>query len=85
MTQLMQTGLISCCHKAESCYFENMALFLGSSCFSSSVCLPPRTHRETHPTGLIVCVFLGGSRQQVNGTPQKGFVRPEQLLEGKVS
>ncbi|XP_013129305.1 caskin-2 isoform X3 [Oreochromis niloticus] len=27
----------------------------------------------------------GGSRQQVNGTPQKGFVRPEQLLEGKDS
>lgn len=27
MTQLMQTGLISCCHKAESCYFENMAVF----------------------------------------------------------
>ncbi|XP_070782893.1 caskin-2-like [Enoplosus armatus] len=25
----------------------------------------------------------GGSRRQVNGTPQKGFVRPEQLLEGK--
>ncbi len=31
-----------------------------------------------------VC-FLGGSHRQVNGTPQKGFVRPEQLLEGKVS
>ncbi|XP_047464145.1 caskin-2-like isoform X2 [Mugil cephalus] len=27
----------------------------------------------------------GGSRRQVNGTPQKGFVRPEQLLEGKDS
>ncbi|XP_026207231.1 caskin-2-like [Anabas testudineus] len=27
----------------------------------------------------------GGSRWQVNGTPQKGFVRPEQLLEGKDS
>lgn len=25
----------------------------------------------------------GGSRRQVNGTPQKGFLRPEQLLEGK--
>ncbi|GAA6234923.1 caskin-2-like [Lates japonicus] len=25
----------------------------------------------------------GGSRRQVNGTPQKGFIRPEQLLEGK--
>ncbi|XP_065805789.1 caskin-2-like isoform X2 [Labrus bergylta] len=25
----------------------------------------------------------GGSRRQVNGTPQKGFVRPEHLLEGK--
>ncbi|XP_038592600.1 caskin-2-like isoform X3 [Micropterus salmoides] len=25
----------------------------------------------------------GGSRRQVNGTPQKGFVRPEQFLEGK--
>ncbi|KAM9336799.1 caskin-2 [Symphorus nematophorus] len=25
----------------------------------------------------------GGSRRQVNGTPQKGFMRPEQLLEGK--
>lgn len=31
-----------------------------------------------------VC-FLGGSRRQVNNTPQKGFVRPEHLLEGKVS
>ncbi|XP_073346506.1 caskin-2-like [Pagrus major] len=27
----------------------------------------------------------GGSRRQVNGTPQKGFMRPEQLLEGKDS
>ncbi|XP_034425787.1 caskin-2-like isoform X3 [Hippoglossus hippoglossus] len=27
----------------------------------------------------------GGSRRQVNGTPQKGFVRPEHLLEGKDS
>ncbi|XP_068439352.1 caskin-2-like [Clinocottus analis] len=27
----------------------------------------------------------GGSRRQVNGTPQKGFVRPEDLLEGKDS
>ncbi|XP_042363988.1 caskin-2-like [Plectropomus leopardus] len=27
----------------------------------------------------------GGSRRQVNGTPQKGFVRPEELLEGKDS
>ncbi|XP_036936389.1 caskin-2-like isoform X2 [Acanthopagrus latus] len=27
----------------------------------------------------------GGSRRQVNGTPQKGFIRPEQLLEGKDS
>uniref|UniRef100_A0AAQ6AP93 CASK interacting protein 2 n=1 Tax=Amphiprion ocellaris TaxID=80972 RepID=A0AAQ6AP93_AMPOC len=27
----------------------------------------------------------GGSRRQVNGTSQKGFVRPEQLLEGKDS
>ncbi|XP_039992013.1 caskin-2-like isoform X2 [Xiphias gladius] len=27
----------------------------------------------------------GGSRRQVNGTPQKGFVRPQQLLEGKDS
>lgn len=27
----------------------------------------------------------GGSRRHVNGTPQKGFVRPEQLLEGKDS
>ncbi|XP_008276598.1 caskin-2-like isoform X2 [Stegastes partitus] len=27
----------------------------------------------------------GGSRRQINGTPQKGFVRPEQLLEGKDS
>ncbi|CAJ1080529.1 LOW QUALITY PROTEIN: caskin-2-like [Xyrichtys novacula] len=26
---------------------------------------------------------LSGSRRQVNGTPQKGFVRPEHLLEGK--
>lgn len=25
----------------------------------------------------------GGSRRQVNGTPQKGFLRPEHLLEGK--
>ncbi|KAM6963633.1 caskin-2 isoform 2-T2 [Tautogolabrus adspersus] len=25
----------------------------------------------------------GGSRRQVNGAPQKGFVRPEHLLEGK--
>uniref|UniRef100_A0A8D2ZIY5 Caskin-2 n=1 Tax=Scophthalmus maximus TaxID=52904 RepID=A0A8D2ZIY5_SCOMX len=31
-----------------------------------------------------VC-FLGGSRRQVNGTPQKGFIRPEHLLEGKDS
>ncbi|XP_047183681.1 caskin-2-like isoform X2 [Scophthalmus maximus] len=27
----------------------------------------------------------GGSRRQVNGTPQKGFIRPEHLLEGKDS
>ncbi|CAK6970680.1 caskin-2-like [Scomber scombrus] len=27
----------------------------------------------------------GGSRRQVNNTPQKGFVRPEHLLEGKDS
>ncbi|XP_034414867.1 caskin-2-like isoform X2 [Cyclopterus lumpus] len=27
----------------------------------------------------------GGSRRQVNGTSQKGFVRPEELLEGKDS
>ncbi|XP_071403621.1 caskin-2-like [Centroberyx affinis] len=27
----------------------------------------------------------GGPRRQVNGAPQKGFVRPEQLLEGKDS
>ncbi|KAE8284555.1 Caskin-2 CASK-interacting protein 2 [Larimichthys crocea] len=27
----------------------------------------------------------GGSRRQVNGTPQKGFMRPEHLLEGKDS
>ncbi|XP_028263975.1 caskin-2 isoform X2 [Parambassis ranga] len=27
----------------------------------------------------------GGSRRQVNGTPQKGFMRPDQLLEGKDS
>uniref|UniRef100_A0A3Q3NNL5 Caskin-2 n=1 Tax=Labrus bergylta TaxID=56723 RepID=A0A3Q3NNL5_9LABR len=26
---------------------------------------------------------IRGSRRQVNGTPQKGFVRPEHLLEGK--
>ncbi|KAJ0060496.1 hypothetical protein NL108_014182, partial [Boleophthalmus pectinirostris] len=25
----------------------------------------------------------GGSRRQVNGTPQKGFLRPEQILDGK--
>uniref|UniRef100_A0A3Q1EN68 Caskin-2 n=1 Tax=Acanthochromis polyacanthus TaxID=80966 RepID=A0A3Q1EN68_9TELE len=30
-------------------------------------------------------VFLGGSHRHVNGTSQKGFVRPEQLLEGKDS
>ncbi|XP_035998234.1 caskin-2 isoform X6 [Fundulus heteroclitus] len=27
----------------------------------------------------------GGSRQQANSTPQKGFIRPDQLLEGKDS
>ncbi|XP_007561815.1 caskin-2-like isoform X4 [Poecilia formosa] len=27
----------------------------------------------------------GGSRRQANSTPQKGFIRPEQLLEGKDS
>lgn len=27
----------------------------------------------------------GGSRRQTNSTPQKGFIRPEQLLEGKDS
>ncbi|XP_051272695.1 LOW QUALITY PROTEIN: caskin-2-like [Dicentrarchus labrax] len=27
----------------------------------------------------------GGSRRQVNGTPQKGFMRPEHLMEGKDS
>lgn len=40
-------------------------------------CLSPRLNN-------CVC-FLGGSTRQVNGTPHKGFVRPEQLLEGKVS
>ncbi|KAL3967309.1 pre-rRNA-processing protein IPI3 [Sarotherodon galilaeus] len=33
----------------------------------------------------IIGLDHSGSRQQVNGTPQKGFVRPEQLLEGKDS
>uniref|UniRef100_A0A8C4DKL1 Caskin-2 n=1 Tax=Dicentrarchus labrax TaxID=13489 RepID=A0A8C4DKL1_DICLA len=38
------------------------------------------------PVQLIGCVcFLGGSRRQVNGTPQKGFMRPEHLMEGKDS
>uniref|UniRef100_A0A8C9XNX9 Caskin-2 n=1 Tax=Sander lucioperca TaxID=283035 RepID=A0A8C9XNX9_SANLU len=31
-----------------------------------------------------VC-FPGGSRRQANGTPLKGFVRPEELLQGKDS
>lgn len=37
------------------------------------------------PLWLIdhVC-FPGLSCRQINGTPQKGFVRPEQLLQGKV-
>lgn len=49
-------------------------------------CLSSSTHSSRNTSHRINCVcFLGGSRQQVNGTPQKGFVRPEQLLEGKVS
>lgn len=79
---LMQTGLISCCHKAESCYFENMAGFV----LFFLQCLSSSTHSSQNTSHRINCVcFLGGSRQQVNGTPQKDFVRPEQLLEGKVS
>uniref|UniRef100_A0A671VR83 CASK interacting protein 2 n=1 Tax=Sparus aurata TaxID=8175 RepID=A0A671VR83_SPAAU len=37
------------------------------------------------PSTIDCVCFLGGSRRQVNGTPQKGFIRPEQLLEGKDS
>lgn len=45
-----------------------------------------RWDRACLPPWLNNCVcFLGGSTRQVNGTPHKGFVRPEQLLEGKVS
>lgn len=51
------------------------------------MCLVLQSVTTRHPSPCSkdhVC-FLGGSRRQVNGTPQKGFVRPEQLLEGKVS
>uniref|UniRef100_A0A665X314 CASK interacting protein 2 n=1 Tax=Echeneis naucrates TaxID=173247 RepID=A0A665X314_ECHNA len=42
--------------------------------------LQPGTDRSKQVDGST-----GGSRRQVNGTPQKGLVRPEQLLEGKDS
>uniref|UniRef100_A0A671VYJ1 CASK interacting protein 2 n=1 Tax=Sparus aurata TaxID=8175 RepID=A0A671VYJ1_SPAAU len=48
--------------------------------------LPHNKVRWSLSPSTIDCVcFLGGSRRQVNGTPQKGFIRPEQLLEGKDS
>ncbi|XP_017289445.1 caskin-2 isoform X2 [Kryptolebias marmoratus] len=40
---------------------------------------------ETREPNKHIDGSTGGSRRQVNSTPQKGFVRPEQLLEGKDS
>ncbi|KAM4624144.1 caskin-2 [Polymixia lowei] len=42
-------------------------------------------HPAGKDQGKQVDTPTGGPRRQVNGAPQKGFVRPEQLLEGKDS
>lgn len=61
---------------------------LGVLLFPSG-CADLHTHSKAacrlSPCRIDHVCFLGGSRRQVNGTPQKGFVRPEELLEGKVS
>lgn len=53
--------------------------------FAHPVVPHDKVRRSTSPSTIDCVCFLGGSRRQVNGTPQKGFIRPEQLLEGKVS
>ncbi|XP_034050481.1 caskin-2-like isoform X2 [Thalassophryne amazonica] len=40
---------------------------------------------ESGPEQKLVDGSAGGSQRQVNGTPQKGLFRPEQLLDGKDS
>lgn len=53
--------------------------------FAHPVVPHDKVRRGLSPSTIDCVCFLGGSRRQVNGTPQKGFIRPEQLLEGKVS
>uniref|UniRef100_A0A673AMA0 Caskin-2 n=1 Tax=Sphaeramia orbicularis TaxID=375764 RepID=A0A673AMA0_9TELE len=56
----------------------------GQSSESTNLCShSPETMRRLSSCTIDNVCFLGGSRRQVNGTPQKGFLRPEQLLEGK--
>ncbi|XP_030610594.1 caskin-2 isoform X2 [Archocentrus centrarchus] len=61
------------------------------SCHSAATVklAPSAGESREHVTGVDhskqVDGSTGGSCHQVNGTPQKGFVRPEQLLEGKDS
>lgn len=54
-------------------------------CLLSSVCEEPQNHTlQSFSSPRIDSVYVvGGSRRQVSST--KGFVRPEHLLEGKVS
>ncbi|XP_055085746.1 caskin-2 isoform X2 [Periophthalmus magnuspinnatus] len=40
-------------------------------------------HIHLAKTDEVVEGSAGGSRRQVNGTPQKGFLRPKQILDGK--